>query len=162
MVNTNKKFINVSLSREDYEVYMEWSIEFQNTFKTRFHKGHLAELLRTGTNCINQLKTKQQEGTRTYSKMYGGRADGGLHLEVIRLINEQFGYDKYEDKSLFKIPHLKIKNIIKNVFNIIDDRTIRIRRDEILSLLDLEVIQEKGRYFVVNKTYIPIINRRKR
>ena len=158
----DESFPQVRMSKEDYEAYMEWSIEFQNTFKTRFHKGHLAELIRTGTNCINQLKARQQESTRTYSKMYGGRAGGGLHLEVIRLIDEQFGYNKYEDKSLFKIPHLKIKNIIKNVFNIIDDRTIRIRRDEILSLLDLEVIQEKGRYFVVNKEYIPIINRRKR
>lgn len=153
MTYNRELFKSVLLSKEDYEAYMEWSREFQNTYKTRFHKGYLAELLQNGNNCIRDLKTKQQLHTHTISKMQGGKNSGELHIKVIQKINDKWALDKLEDKSTFRVPHIDFKAIIRDVFKKYDNRTLNARRDEILPLLDLEVTQEKGKWYVVHKTY---------
>lgn len=148
--NPEKDFYNVSMSKEDFEAYIEWTTTFQKTYKTRFHKGYLAELFRKGSNSIEELNLINKQHTHTCKNM----SIGPLHRQVVNIINTKWGFEDYEEKENFKIVHNDLLEVIKDVFKLKDRRPTNERRDEILKLLDLQKIQEGNNYYIVHKTYI--------
>ena len=147
--DADKDFFNVVMSKEDYDAYMEWSLMFQQVFKTRFHKGYLAQLFREGYNSISELKTINNQHTHTKKNMHIGI----LHRKAIDVLNSRWALDKLEDETNFKILHNDLILVIKDIFKLKDRRPINERRDEILKLLNLKKIQEGKDFFVVHQYY---------
>lgn len=156
MIKQNSKngFYNVVMAKEDYDSYIEWANLFQSTYKTRFHKGYLSQLFKSGSHSIDELKLLQTQHTHTKKNMHIGI----LHRKIINHINQKWMFEQIEDKSTFKITNNDLIILIKEIFQLKDRRPINDRRDEILELLELQTIQEGKTLFITHKTYVRKIN----